>query len=314
VTSGLTVRELAAGDDLSGLAPLASEPCDPDRIDPVDTLVVVDHAEVIGIAGRRPLGDAVSLEHLHARPQRAVDVLAALAVAQGDVRIELQVRDPAMELDAAAGRAGYRRLYRQLRVHRSLADIRRPRPQRLTLRGYDEVGGRGLVAMLNAIWSGSPGPHGLPAERELDRFRALAERAGSGPPDTSRWRIAYFDGAPAGVALILCLDEQVGTLLYMGVVPWLRGRGLGALLHAEALWLMRWAGMRGYKDSTTLENRPMQRIFARAACEPAGSSSLWVRERTSDADEPQQVAPAIPSLRAAGRHVSLLRAASCRHR
>jgi GNAT superfamily N-acetyltransferase len=169
--------------------------------------------------------------------------------------------------------------------------------------------------MLTDIWERKPGPRGLPADLELERFVDVT-RSGTGEPaDLSLWRVAYYTGDPAGVVLVNDTGSGTGTLGYIGLVPELRGRGLGRALHAEALWLMRSSGLERYEDATGYDNVPMRAIFAGAGCEPIGSAVMYARDpRLGESGGGRRTVPSkagvgrIPL----GRHVSLLRKVPCR--
>ena len=205
--------------------------------------------------------------------------------------------------------AGFELLFDQVRVGRSLTRVDRPSPRRFTFRHFSEVGRRGMRLMLEGIWEASAGPNRLPADLELERLLDLARPGLGEPPDTSLWRVAYHAGDPAGVALVNDDGGRTGTLGYIGLLPNLRGLGLGRALHAEALWTMRSAGLGRYEDGTGWDNAPMRAIFAAAGCEPIGSAVMFVNRAwcdRRDGDDRTTFAPDVPRL-PLGSHVSLLR-------
>ena len=235
--------------------------------------------------------------------EQPATALRALVAAHPHERVELTVRDPSAAIEQVAHAAGFEPVYRHVSVRGSLAAVRLPSPRPLTFRRWEEVGRRGVLALLDALWRGRPGPTGLPAAGELERFLDLA-RGRDGAPDTSLWRVAYRAGEPAGLSLGLALDERSGALLYLGLLEGLRGQRLGAALHAEALWLMRSRGLVRYQDGTAEDNLPMRRIFARAGCEPRGTVVLLVRPAPGGGEPAPK--PAVRRL-PLGAHVSLLR-------
>ncbi len=241
------------------------------------------------VAGRRVVGVYV------APGIGGGEVLSALADESAGKRLELLARDAGPALEAAAVSAGFAVVHRQVRVSGSLAGVGRPRHRPLTFRTYGEVGRRGMLAVLNAVWSGGPGPTGVPPAVALDEFIDAA-------PDTSLWRVAYHRGEPAGAMLPLLVDDDPpsGVLLYIGVCAALRRRGLGRALHAEALWRLRSAGAEVYRDSTTLDNAAMRHLFARAGCVEEGTSLLFARP--GSVEGAPGVSPRLPL----GAHVSLL--------
>lgn len=311
----LRVRPVAETDDLSGLDAVWGAPSHPSSatIHPGGVVVVRDGL-VIGLAviARRRVG--VRVEQLFADACAPThEVLSALAAANADSRIELYARDAPERLDEAAAIAGFELVYRQVRVCRSLAGLTRPPKRHFTFRRAREVGRRGLLVMLVGIWNGKSGPHRLPADLELEHLVDVMRSGAGEPADMSLWRVAYFRGNPAGVALVNDIGTGTGTLGYIGLLPELRGRGLGHALHAEALWLMRLSGLERYEDATAYDNAPMRSIFASAACHPIGSAVMYARDRGHG--EPGR--EAVASLRGVRGdllepHVSLLRKVPCR--
>ena len=57
-----------------------------------------------------------------------------------------------------------------------------------------------------------------------------------------------------------------GTILYMGIRPEARGRGLGKALHRAALQRLVGLGLTVYADATRTTHLAMRRIFAAHGC------------------------------------------------
>ena len=308
----LTVREQASDDDFTSLRPLWGDPPDPVAITASQAaLVVLDGASVAGLALGRTTPAGRRFDTLLSDGVSPGELLAALARAVPGKRVELLVRDPGPGLDVAATRAGWQPVYDHVAVCGSLTQLRRPRQRPLTFRGYGEVGRRGMLAVLAGIWPGGVGPCGLPADLELADLLDAARPFGAGAPDTSLWRVAYAAGEPAGafLALRMAHDPRTGILLYIGLLPSMRGRGLGRALHAEALWLLGSHGVRRYEDATARDNRAMRRIFERAGCRTDGRVLLFARPPLTGPPPPAQALP--PPRMPAGAHVSLLRKVPC---
>lgn len=96
------------------------------------------------------------------------------------------------------------------------------------------------------------------------------------PP--AHWEVLSSDGVPCGLSLPCLdpLDPDTGSLLFLGLAPWVRGRGLARIVHAQALEVLRCLGARIYVDETTSDNAAMQRVFERSGCARIGSRS-WFR-------------------------------------
>jgi GNAT superfamily N-acetyltransferase len=299
------IRPVAETDDLTGLRPVWGPPLNATAGPPAGGLVAARDDLVIGLALTVPAVPGVRIDQLHVGDGAdAGQVLSAVADASAEAgRIELYARDAPDGLDEVATEASFEVVYRQVRVGRSLAELYQPAKRPFTFRRRPEIGRRGLLTMLASIWEGGDGPNRLPAEIELERLEDVARPSPGERPDMSLWRIAYHRGEPAGVALVIDAGGGLGTLGYIGLLPALRGRGLGHALHAEALWLMRSSGLVRYEDGTGVDNGPMRAIFEDAGCEPIGSAVMFARdpERGDRASKPRSVR-AVPL----GSHLSLL--------
>ncbi|MFP7476796.1 GNAT family N-acetyltransferase [Terribacillus saccharophilus] len=58
-----------------------------------------------------------------------------------------------------------------------------------------------------------------------------------------------------------------GRIYYVGIVPAARGRGLGQVVHAASLMMLKEMGAIIYEGSTHAENLPMQRVFDKNGCQ-----------------------------------------------
>jgi GNAT superfamily N-acetyltransferase len=211
-------------------------------------------------------------------------VLSALNTAHPDSRIELFLPDPPFATPATEhvpvqlAQSGFAPVERTLDFRRSLAGVSHPRRRRFTFRRFAEVGRAGLRVLLAHLWPDGFGPLGLTPAGELDEFLDLASPPGR-QADTRLWRIAHLDGVAVGVILGLHppVTPDTGVLLFIGLVPEARGRGLGTALHEEALWLLRGSGAAIYKDSAAETNHRMRRILDRAGCDLVGMSTRFER-------------------------------------
>jgi RimJ/RimL family protein N-acetyltransferase len=146
-----------------------------------------------------------------------------------------------------------------------------------TYRAYADVGkARFLEALAEIVPPAELERLAMTARERLDTW---LRRAALGPRglDTSLWRLASLDGALAGVVLAQpdYPREREGTVLYLGLVPAQRGRGLGVMLHRSALEALRRAGAARYVDATAVDNAAMRRVMTRDGCVPCGGSRLF---------------------------------------
>lgn len=192
----------------------------------------------------------------------------------------------------------------QVHVARSLDGFAPADADPFTYRPVREVGRAAMLALLAEI---------IPPAEQARRHESIAERFESfigaahrsDGIDASLWHVAELDGAPAGIVLGQRFPE-LGTLLYCGLRPALRGRGLGAALHHHALARLRRAGATAYRDSTTRENAAMQRVFARHGCKVIGGSRLWVLPRPAPPPVLEDFAALVEALRATDHQPSIL--------
>lgn len=134
-----------------------------------------------------------------------------------------------------------------------------PAPRRLALRSLAEVGPEAYAAAMAAAIPGT-------LDRN-DRFYLDAcGAAGWGtemvgflePGDEDAWLLAYrADGMLAGYVAVGRFEEGVGTIIHIGVVPELRGRGLVDELLRAANRAARGRGYRSMLSDVDTQNGPM---------------------------------------------------------
>lgn len=93
-------------------------------------------------------------------------------------------------------------------------------------------------------------------------------RAELGAEWKSACRVFYIEGKAVGVSIphIEPGMPGEGRLFYFGILPEARGRGLGPLLHENALSMLKDIGANYYVGSTHMANVAMQRVFERNGC------------------------------------------------
>lgn len=126
-----------------------------------------------------------------------------------------------------------------------------------------------LLAALEQTYAHTLDCPGLCGMRETGDI--IASHAAIGRPELVLWSLVRHEGVPAGAVLLSCLPEQrCYELVYIGLGPTLRGRGLGE-------WLLRGAigqlGARlrqgGYRSGWSLTcavdkaNTPAMRLYER---------------------------------------------------
>jgi mycothiol synthase len=98
-----------------------------------------------------------------------------------------------------------------------------------------------------------------PAADVLAGYRAV------GNFQPANWLIARRDGAYVGCLLLADHpDQRIWELVYMGIVPEARGRGLGLALARKAQWMARQAGAERLVLAVDAANEPALRGYAAA--------------------------------------------------
>jgi GNAT superfamily N-acetyltransferase len=90
-------------------------------------------------------------------------------------------------------------------------------------------------------------------------------------------QIGYLKGDP--VAFVFAQVERStgwSRLTYMGLIPELRGQGLGKWVHRHGFDMMRRQGGRVYHGSTTDTNLPMLRTFLAQGCKECRRVQEWI--------------------------------------
>lgn len=96
----------------------------------------------------------------------------------------------------------------------------------------------------------------------------LAGHRAQGSFDSARWWLASHGDEPAGVLLINALvDEMLWEITYMGLIPSLRGQGLGRQLLAQAMHEARQARVRKLTLAVDRRNVPALQLYRRTGFE-----------------------------------------------
>jgi hypothetical protein len=93
--------------------------------------------------------------------------------------------------------------------------------------------------------------------------------------------VARMAGQPVGVVL-LRRDPRIASLgecLWIGVVPSMRRRGLGAELFGLGLVCLAISGITEYLGACDHTNRPLRRIFERNECQPLAQERQYAMVR-----------------------------------
>lgn len=105
----------------------------------------------------------------------------------------------------------------------------------------------------------------------------LAAHRAAGEFNPAHWELALLDGAPAG-ALLLARVPRTRSLevVYMGVVPAARRRGVGRALLARAVWQARSAGCTDLTIVVDDRNAPARALYDRAGFSPVTQREAYL--------------------------------------
>lgn len=108
--------------------------------------------------------------------------------------------------------------------------------------------------------------------REIDDTIETHKRTGRFSPKT--WRLAVADRQPRGVAMVNELEGRA-ELIYLGVVPEARGRGIGRALLAQAMRDAATMGLTQVGLAVDVNNIPATRLYAAAGFTEVRRRLAW---------------------------------------
>ena len=135
----------------------------------------------------------------------------------------------------------------------------------LDYRSVAETGSSVAIATIGQILKAPLNRYEIGVDAE-SMFGELAEgcRKGAGfhPED---WLIGYRDDHPVGIVMPALTDLAThrATILFVGITPDARGRGLGFALTLKGLETIARRSPSGFIDSTDVQNGPMRRVLER---------------------------------------------------
>ncbi len=241
---------------------------------------------------------APPLEGVDERAQREerVAILHRIAeelasVSQGRVRVVQSLPDPeepwASEAFLLGGFTHCGTLaYMRTRLRKGEERVDPSPPTGVTIQGVAELGDISgwrprLERALDASYVGSLDCPELWGLRETSDV--LDSHLATGEWDPSLWWLIEREGEPAGVAFYNALGDGVGCeLVYIGLAPELRGKGLGARLLSLGMHACARLGLREMTCAVDRRNAPALRLYARRGFREFAQREAFVR-RVSDA-------------------------------
>jgi GNAT superfamily N-acetyltransferase len=288
------VRSLAAVDDLDRVAALLPGPRREGRgrarllrdiavLRPFEVLVAFEGAAVVGVLEGAATPSGYRIHAVHAPEsegrRRVVAALLSEVCERCSGRIETCAGPAEGWLRRGLEDAGFEAGAEQLHHGRDLRSCARLSGEPLRFVAYREHERRFVTGLLEqARHGGAFEPHPPRADVLLEEM-LFAVSSATGLPDTSLWCTAWLGGDPVGVAFPHAgtPGPGAGTLLYVGLLPAYRGRGLGRCLHAAMLAALRRAGATAYEDATAAANTAMRRVFEVNGCSLLDASVPYVR-------------------------------------
>lgn len=214
----------------------------------------------VGMLVVSPLG-AVDVEHdaVIRVLQRVGD--AALA---GKMAFVQALTNPDAEADRAVlERAGFARLTELLYLSCDPAEaaVAVAADDALSWRTYGAFDDAELADVIDQTYEASGDCPALSGLRSMDDVIAGHKAGGTFRP--AWWALAYCDQRPAGVVLANEAGGDKAEVVYMGVVPAFRGRGVGAALVGWAARQARAAGMERLSLAVDTDNACARSVYAR---------------------------------------------------
>ena len=205
--------------------------------------------------------------------------------------------DPA---DSAAGDLYLARGFRQMAELQYLqAELRRdypppPLPAGLDWVNYSAAEHPTFAATIIETYRDSLDCPGLNGVRDIEDV--IAGHKSSGEFDPSLWFALREAGRPVAV-LLLSRTAHAGTteLVYLGLVPAARGRGLGDVVMRQALHAVAAQGPGTFALAVDAGNAPALRLYHRHGLRRVGSKLAMMRQLRAEPDPapaPAQVVPA----------------------
>lgn len=160
--------------------------------------------------------------------------------------------------------AGFQRLAELIYMRLDLSAAAADEAPGLVWRSYGEFTEEELSRVIAASYGGSLDCPRLAGLRTMHDVIAAHKRSGKFTPES--WWLVHLAGgghSPAGCVLVNDVDVTTAELVYLGVVPACRGRGLGAAMVQGAAAQVRRRGTQAMTLAVDVENIYARRIYER---------------------------------------------------
>ncbi len=282
------IRVLVGGDSTAARAVLSR--IEAGRIRLIDAWAVQDHAgriDSVAAAVQNPgrtLGLVISPLALARHPRDAAAAVAAAAgTDRGDADLIQAMFDPGRRAEIACVReAGFEALATLRFMDRPL-EPSVPASASEFAAGHELVpaeslGREGLCRLLGRTYLETLDCPKLAGRRRLEDV--LDGHRGTGRFDPNLWTALCVAGDPVGLAMVNANPEaECLELVYLGLAPEFRGRGLGSLLLETAIRNAQHGGLPRLSLAVDEQNRPAIRLYRRHGFVPGTARIALIRSR-----------------------------------
>jgi hypothetical protein len=171
--------------------------------------------------------------------------------------------------ERALAEAGFAQTGDRVEFESAVRDLPEEGQSPLAWRPLGEVPKAAVVKLLVDVSVGDPcASEADDADAELSGWLQM--------PGTTRVDIGVCEGQMAAAVVAYARPETGwSTILYMGVIPSLRGRGLGAFVHRHGFAMLRALGGATYHGGTSARNGAMLHLFEVHGCRECARFKEW---------------------------------------
>jgi ribosomal protein S18 acetylase RimI-like enzyme len=160
----------------------------------------------------------------------------------------------------------------------------RPEPLDLQFEPYSAAQRRRLMGLVDRTYEGTLDCTSLNGVRDLDDVINGYQATGTFRPEN--WQFIQAAGADVGVLLVADHDQHGHReLMYMGIVPEVRGRGWGRQIARFAQWQARTAGVERIVVAVDASNSPAVAMYRMTGFEIWDRRAVYLRFPPHRADE-----------------------------
>jgi ribosomal protein S18 acetylase RimI-like enzyme len=192
---------------------------------------------------------------------------AARSIGAAQIELILESYLPYLErLGILVAKLGFRRRFEKALYARDLADFPTAASARpLEFRTIADMGDAAAIRVIGDVLKAPLNRFEMDVAPEsmFQQVKDLCHRNGVFHPED--WLIAFQRGREVGIVMpaLTELVTRRGTIMFVGVIPEARGRGLGLALTVKGIQTIASRTPKALLDSTDLQNAPMRKIFGK---------------------------------------------------